>query len=438
MEEPDENDIAKKLKEQGVDPNEEVALVPDTLTEINPFAQSAVRMIVAQASAQEARVAKKDAKAQENLPSYLDIAKIKAQSDPKLNSSKKRSKIDDELEQLLTQQKARIKIIGCGGAGNNTLNRINELKIDGAVTIAINTDAQDLLYTNADEKILIGKELTKGLGAGSVPKVGEEAALENEREIRQVLDNSDLVFITCGLGGGTGTGSAPIVASSAKKSGALVVGITTLPFSMEGKKRTENAIAGLDKLQSVVDTLILIPNDRLLDLAPDLPMNIAFKVSDEILANAVRGIAELIIKTGLVNLDFADVRAVMKNGGLALIGIGESNTDNRAEEAIERAIKNPLLDVDISGAQGALINIIGGPDMTLDETRTIVARVSEKVSSDAKVIWGAQIDESLGKTIKVLLIVTGVKSTDINSIMTDLSDKRKNTLEAELGVEFVN
>lgn len=351
----------------------------------------------------------------------------------------KTSEIDEELEQLIALQKAKIKVIGCGGGGNNTINRISEVGIAGSETIAINTDAQDLLYTNAHTKVLIGKEITKGLGAGSIPQVGEEAAHESEHEIRQKLQGADMVFITAGLGGGTGTGAAPVVAEIAKKLGALTVAIVTVPFSMEGQRRYENAIMGLEKLESIVDTLIVIPNDKLLELAPDLPLHTAFKVADEILTNAVKGIAELVTKPGLVNLDFADIRAVMDKGGVAMIGVGESDTENRAIEAVEKAITNPLLDVDISGANGALINVAGGPDMTLDEARKVVETVSMKLDEDAKIIWGAQISEDLEKTIRAMLIVTGVNSPQIfGSKRSKSSGKKRSQMEEELGIDFVD
>ncbi len=345
--------------------------------------------------------------------------------------------IDAELEEFLAKQKASIKVVGTGGGGNNTINRISEVGIVGAETIAINTDAQDLLYTTADKKLLIGRELTHGLGAGSDPKVGEEAAKESEHEIKGAMQGADMIFITCGLGGGTGTGSAPIIAEVSKKLGALTVGIVTLPFSMEGNRRWENAVAGLERLETIVDTLIVIPNDKLLEIAPELPLHTAFKVSDEILTNAVKGIAELITKTGLINLDFADVRAVMSSGGVALIGVGESDSENRAVEAVEKAINNPLLDVDISGANGALINVSGGPDMTLEEARKVVEAVSERLDPDARIIWGAQISEDLAKTVRVMLIVTGVKSSQILGPKKKFSTKAKKEIENELGIEFV-
>jgi len=345
--------------------------------------------------------------------------------------------LDAELEELLSKQKASIKVVGTGGGGNNTIDRIHEVGIIGAETIAINTDAQDLLYTSSDKKILIGKDLTHGLGAGSIPKIGEDAARESEHEIKQALTGADMVFVTCGLGGGTGTGSISVIAEVAKKMGALTVGVVTLPFSMEGNRRYENAIMGLENLEKVVDTLIVIPNDKLLELAPDLPLHTAFKIADEILTNAVKGIAELVTKAGLVNLDFADIKAVMGNGGVALIGVGESDTENRAMEAVEKAIQNPLLDVDISGANGALINVSGGPDMTLDEARRIIDQVGQKLDEDARIIWGAQISDDLQGTIRVLLIVTGVKSAQILGGQTSKLQKRKD-IESELGIEFID
>jgi len=346
--------------------------------------------------------------------------------------------IDAELEQILAKQKAAIRVVGAGGGGNNTIQRISEVGIIGAETIAINTDAQDLLYTTANKKILIGRELTKGLGAGSEPRVGEEAAREQEAEIKKALTGSDMVFITCGLGGGTGTGSAPVIAEVAKKIGALTVGIVTLPFNMEGHRRYENAIIGLEKMEQIVDTLIVIPNEKLLELAPELPLHTAFKVADEILTNAVKGIAELVTKAGLVNLDFADIRAVMRGGGVALIGVGESDSENRAIEAVEKAINNPLLDADISGANGALINVIGGEDMTLDEARKVVETVSNKLDDDARIIWGAQISKDMERTIRTMLIVTGVKSSQILGSGIKTTNKRKKEIESELGIEFLD
>jgi cell division protein FtsZ len=344
---------------------------------------------------------------------------------------------DAELRQFLKDRNAKIKVVGVGGGGNNTISRISEVGIFGIETISVNTDAQDLLYTTSDKKILIGKETCGGLGAGAEPKVGESAAKEQEAELKKFLRGADMVFITGGMGGGTCTGSAHIVARVAKSLGALTIGIVTMPFSMEGKKRIENAHYGLNKLEDIVDTLIIIPNDKLLELAPDLPLQTSFKVADEILTNAVKGIAEMVTKAGLVNLDFADIKTVMGDGGVALIGVGESDTDQRATEAIEKAINNPLLDVDITGAEGALINVSGGPDMTLDEARRVVEVVSEKLSENARIIWGAQISDDLKNMIKVMIIVTGVKSAQIFGPARTVTNKRINDMEDQLGIEFI-
>jgi len=345
---------------------------------------------------------------------------------------------DRELEQILAKKRARIKVIGTGGAGNNTINRISEIGIIGAETIAINSDAQDLLYTNADRKILIGKELTGGLGTGSNPQLGKEGAEESEHEIKDALKDAHMVFITCGLGGGTGTGSAPVIAKLAKKQGILTVAIVTLPFTMEGQRRYANAQMGLDGLDGVVDTLIVIPNDKLLELAPDLPLPTAFKVADEILTNAVKGIAELITKPGLINLDFADIKAIMKDGGVAMIGVGESDTENRAAEATEKAIENPLLDVEVAGSKGALINVSGGPNMSLEEAKKVVEIVSNKLDADANIIWGSQVVPELKGAIRVLLVITGVNSPQIFGGRETFSVKRRAALSEDLGIDFID
>ena len=347
------------------------------------------------------------------------------------------AEIDRELEELVKRQQSKVRVFGVGGGGGNTISRMREIGIKGGEFIAVNTDAQDLLYTNADYKLLIGRELTMGLGEGSNPKVGEEAAHESEQEIKKKLQGCDMVFVTCGLGGGTGTGAAPVIAELAKKQGALTIGVVTLPFTIEGKKRNENAEYGLERMESVVDTLIVIPNDKLLEIAPELPLQTAFKVADEILTNAVKGVTELVTKAGLVNLDFADIRAVMTNGGVSLIGMGESDSAKRAHDAVEKAISNPLLDVDVSSAMGALINIVGGNDMSLDEARDIIATVGEKLSPEAKLIWGAQISPEMEKSIRVMIIITGVKSPQI--IGTDLPEDMRRQVEIsdELGIEFL-
>lgn len=349
----------------------------------------------------------------------------------------KKSSMDEDLKKLLESRKAEIKVVGVGGAGNNTVSRLMQIGIVGCEAIAVNTDAQDLLYTDADAKVLIGKELTRGLGAGADPHVGMEAAKESKEDIKHVLEGADMVFVTCGLGGGTGTGASPVIADIAKKLGALSVGIVTLPFSMEGRQRMDNARHGLEELEGVLDTLIIIPNDKLLEIVPDVSITTAFKVADEILVNAAKGIAELVTKPGLVNLDFADIRAVMGSGGLAMIGMGESDTENRALEAVEKALNNPLLDVEIDGAEGALVNVSGGADITIRECQEIVEAVSSKLSQDAKIIWGAQIIKELGDLIRAMLIVTGVKSSQIYGPEKTFAAEKQKEIERILGIDFV-
>jgi cell division protein FtsZ len=345
--------------------------------------------------------------------------------------------IDRELEELLKKQNAKVKVFGIGGGGGNTISRMKEIGIKGGEFIALNTDAQDLLYCNADHKILIGKELTMGLGSGSNPQIGAEAANESEQDIKKKLAGADMVFITCGLGGGTGSGAGPVVAQLAKKQGALTIGVVTLPFTIEGRKRIENAEYSLERFESVVDTLIVIPNDKLLEIAPELPLQTAFRVADEILTNAVKGTTELVTTSGLVNLDFADVRAVMADGGVSLMGMGESDAKNRAEDAVQKALSNPLLDVDISNANGALVNIIGGNDMSLDEAREIIATVGDQLSPDAKLIWGAQISPEMEKSIRVMIIITGVSSAQITGSELPPDLKKQTEMSDELGIEFL-
>ena len=327
------------------------------------------------------------------------------------------SDIDDDLIEIIKGVKTNIFVVGAGGAGNNTISRLNEMGIEGATTIAVNTDAQDLFYSQSAKKILLGRQTSKGLGAGGEPSVGEECAEESEDEIRDSLDGADMVFVTCGLGGGTGTGSAPIIAKLAKKLGALTVAVATMPFSAEGIKRRENAESGLEKLQEAADTVIIIPNDKLLEVAPNLPLNKAFMVSDEILGRAVKGITELITKKGLVSLDFADIRSIMSGSGMAMIGMGESESGDRALESVHEALSSPLLDIDISNATGALVNISGSSDLTLHEAEKIVQVVADKLDPEANIIWGTQIDESLQNVVRTTVVVSGIK-TNYNSDAT--------------------
>ncbi|KZX11299.1 cell division protein FtsZ [Methanobrevibacter oralis] len=320
------------------------------------------------------------------------------------------SDIDEELIGMINNAKTNIFVVGAGGAGNNTISRLNEMGIEGATTISVNTDAQDLFYSQSSKKILLGRQTSKGLGAGGDPAIGEECAEESEDEIRKQLEGADMVFVTCGLGGGTGTGSAPIISKLSKKLGALTVAVATMPFSAEGIIRRENAEQGLEKLQDAADTVIVIPNDKLLEVAPNLPLNKAFMVSDEILGRAVKGITELITKKGLVSLDFADIRSIMGGSGMAMIGMGESDSGDRALESVHEALSSPLLDIDISNAKGALINISGSSDLTLHEAEKIVQVVADKLDPEANIIWGTQIDESLQNVVRTTVVVSGIKS----------------------------
>ncbi len=357
-------------------------------------------------------------------------------SDDKGNKAKSNS--EEELEDIVESAKADIKVVGTGGSGNNTMSRLDEIGVRGANVVAMNTDAQHLMVTPANEKILLGREVTKGLGAGSDPSLGEEATKESMDEILESLEGSDLIFVTCGLGGGTGTGSSPLIAQAAKEIGALAIGVVTLPFSVEGKGRMENALNGLKKLRKETDTVIVIPNDKLLEIVPDLPINAAFKVADEILVNAVKGITEMITLPGLVNLDYADVRTVLSNGGAAMIGLGESDiegdSEGRALEAVEDALNSPLLDIDVSDATRALVNVSGGADMSLREAEMIVEAVSSKIHSNAHIIWGATIDEDLQKNrIEAMIVIAGGRFPYLD----ERSVYGENKEETDLGVEYV-
>jgi len=342
----------------------------------------------------------------------------------------------EKEDELLSQSVVNIKVVGAGGAGGNTIERMSEVGILGASTLAINTDAQDLLSTHADQRLLIGKTLTKGLGSGSDPQIGEASAKESSKELKDMLKGTDLMFITCGLGGGTGTGSTPHVAQIGKEVGALTIAVVTLPFTVEGKKRIENALEGLSRLRDHADTIIVIPNDKILELAPDLPINAAFKVADEVLTNAVKGITEMITKAGLINLDFADLKTILKKGGAAMIGLGESDSteagETRALEAVENALSSPLLDVDISNAKRALINVVGSSDMTLREAEMIVETVSGKIHPDAHIIWGAMLEEKMPKNhIQAMVVIAGGRFP----FLDDIDAVRRNKT-IDLGIEF--
>lgn len=309
---------------------------------------------------------------------------------------------------LQMDQLAKIKVIGVGGGGNNAVNRMIESGVKGVDFIVANTDLQVLNNSKAPVKIQIGIDLTNGLGAGANPQIGKEAALESKNEIEAALEGADMVFITCGMGGGTGTGAAPVIADVAQEMGALTVGIVTKPFSFEGKKRMEQAMAGLEELKKHVDTLIVIPNDRLREIIDkSTPLLESFKEVDNVLRRGVQSISDLIAVAGLINLDFADVKAVMEKRGNALIGIGMGVGENRASEAARQAVSSPLLETSITGATDAIINVTGGPNLTLFEVEEAAEVIRSSANTDINTIFGAVINENLTDEIIVTVIATG-------------------------------
>jgi cell division protein FtsZ len=343
---------------------------------------------------------------------------------------------DEELADVVEDLRTNITVVGCGGGGANTVTRMAEEGVHGAKLVAANTDAQHLVErVDADTKILIGRQRTGGRGAGSVPRIGEEAAQENIEDISAAVNGSDMVFITAGLGGGTGTGAAPVVAEAAQEAGALTVAVVTVPFTAEGERRRANADAGLERLRSVTDTVIVVPNDRLLDFAPNMPLQDAFKICDRVLMRSVKGMTELITKPGLVNVDFADVRTIMENGGVAMIGLGESDSQNKAEDSIRSALRSPLLDVDFTGANAALVNVVGGPDMSIEEAEGVVEELYDRVDPDARIIWGASIDESFDGRMETMIIVTGVESPQIYG-RSEVRSERSST-EVDSGIDVL-
>lgn len=310
-------------------------------------------------------------------------------------------------------QGAQIKVVGVGGGGNNAVNRMIEAGLRGVEFISVNTDKQALYLSKANQKIQIGDKLTKGLGAGANPEVGEKAAEENRDEITQALKGADLIFITAGMGGGTGTGAAPVVASIAKELGVLTVGVVTKPFLFEGRKRMIHAEQGVAKLKDCVDTLVTIPNDRLLQVVDKkTPITEAFRVADDVLKQGVQGISDLITIPGLINLDFADVKTIMLDTGLAHMGIGKATGEGRAVEAAKQAISSPLLETTINGATGVLLNITGGPNLSLFEVNEAADQVKEAADPDANIIFGAVINEELGDEIRITVIATGFDKKD--------------------------
>ncbi|MEA3430290.1 MAG: cell division protein FtsZ [Nanoarchaeota archaeon] len=332
---------------------------------------------------------------------------------------------------------ANIKVIGVGGAGNNMVGWLYRKGISGAEIIACNTDQQHLNITDADRKFLIGTDTTRGLGCGGFPEKGAESAQESLAEVKDTLKGSDMVFICAGMGGGTGTGAAPVVAQVAKDTGAIVIGTVTMPFKIE-RARVDKAEFGLQQLRQVSDTVIVIDNNRLVQIAGNLPIQQAFAVANELISTMIKGIVEIIAVPSLVNLDYADVKAIMSRGGVSSIGVGSSDTNSRVEEAVRGALTNPLLDINYEGSTGALIHISGGPDMTLDEVARAGELVTESLDDDANVIWGARVDENLKGKLTVMTIITGVKSPWIlGKIDQKRATQEAEALSQELGIEIV-
>jgi cell division protein FtsZ len=320
---------------------------------------------------------------------------------------------DAEIERIASQLDVCIKLVGCGGAGCNTVNRCIEAGLCNIQMLAVNTDAKHLLTVKSPKKILIGKAITRGLGAGARPEIGEKAAMENEPEIKDWLKDSQIVFVTAGMGGGTGTSSSFVVSRLAKESRALTVGVVTLPFKSEGELRMENAMEGLSRLAKVCDTTIVIPNDTLIELVPNLPVQAAFKVADELLQQTIGGLTEMLTRSGLVNVDYADLRTILNEGGVSLIGVGEAEgkPKERIEDAVEEALNSPLLgQIDLQDAKGALVRVVGGPDMNIEEAAEAAEIITGRIRPDARLIWGCSVEPGMEGRVKILIIVTGARS----------------------------
>jgi len=320
----------------------------------------------------------------------------------------------NEVSEVLPLGHCRIVVVGVGGAGNNTVTRLMEMGVVGAECIAVNTDALHLSVSRAHQKVLIGEKLTKGLGVGGDPKLGRAAIEESRKRIEDLLSDVDIAFITAGLGGGTGTGAAPVIAEIARRKGAITVGVVTTPFRIE-KGRMEYAAAALTEMRRQCDTVVVIDNNKLMQLMPQLPINEAFRVADQVLANMIKGITETISAPSLINLDFSDFKTIVKRGGVAVVGVGESDAPNRAEEAVRNALRSPLLDVDYMGATGALIHVTGDSQMTIEEANRVGEIVTEMMDDNALVIWGARVNPEQNGKLKVTLVMTGVNSPHVLS-----------------------
>ncbi|MEI7649544.1 MAG: cell division protein FtsZ [Methanomicrobiales archaeon] len=367
------------------------------------------------------------------MQSIINDALKNADLEKEINKAGKSNELDEDF-----CGQPRIVIIGCGGAGNNTVNRIHHMGVSGAETIAINTDKQHLDMIQADKRILIGKSLTKGLGAGGYPDVGKRAAEMARPTLEAILESADLVFITAGMGGGTGTGSAPVVASIAKEQGAIVVGMVSYPFQVE-KARLIRAEEGLEALAAAADSVIVLDNNRLKNFVPNLPLGQAFSVMDQLIGETVKGISETITEPSLINIDYADVRAIMSKGGVAVMLVGESKQQNKAESVVRECLSNPMLDIDYRGATGSLIHITGGTDLTLQDAEEVATSLTYELDPHADVIWGARVRSDMEGKIRVLAIMTGVKSAQIlgtrqsyKTMVQDMDNKRSNPKAVEM------
>jgi len=367
------------------------------------------------------------------MQSIINDALKNAELEKELNKQSSANAMEDDFV-----GQPRIVIVGCGGAGNNTVNRIHHMGVSGAETIAINTDKQHLDMIQADKRILIGKSLTKGLGAGGYPDVGKRAAEMARPTLEAVLESADLVFITAGMGGGTGTGSAPVVASIAKEQGAIVVGMVSYPFQVE-KARLIRAEEGLEALASASDSVIVLDNNRLKNFVPNLPLGQAFSVMDQLIGETVKGISETITEPSLINIDYADVRAIMSKGGVAVMLVGESKQQNKSESVVRECLSNPMLDIDYRGATGSLIHITGGTDLTLQDAEEVATSLTYELDPHADVIWGARVRNDMEGKIRVLAIMTGVKSAQIlgtrqsyKTMIADIEQKRTNPKAVEM------
>ena len=343
---------------------------------------------------------------------------------------------NDDSNITMMDGTATIKVIGVGGAGNNAVNRMIDAGIKGVDFIAVNTDRQALQTSKAKTKIQIGEKITRGLGAGANPDIGAQSAEESKAEVAEVLRGADMVFVTAGMGGGTGTGAAPIVAGAAKEMGILTIGVVTKPFTFEGKKRLSQAERGIESLKGKVDSLVVIPNDKLLQIIDrKTSINEAFRMADDVLRQGVQGISDLIAVTGTVNLDFADVKTIMLNTGMAHMGIGRASGENRAEDAAKQAVQSPLLETSIEGARGVIINITGGNDLGLQEANTAAELVQRSVDPEANIIFGVVTDENLGDEISITVIATGfeqqeppISSIGVENLVTNTWNKKINSI----------